>query len=122
MRLGSIIYFVPFFFVLNPALIGRGAPLEVAIVLTTAIIGIVLICAALQGYLYFVGSLDGNALFAIPARVMLAISGLALALPGSKITGFTHWQLIEVALLFGAAGFGLAWLGRRRDELALSPG
>ncbi len=122
MRLGSIIYFVPFFFVLNPALIGRGAPLEVALVLTTAIIGIILICSALQGYLYFVGSLDGNALFAVPARIMLTISGLALALPGSKITGFTHWELIEIALLFGVAGIGLAWLGRRRETLALSPG
>ena len=40
MRLGSIIYFVPFFFVLNPALIGRGTWDEVAVVIVTTIIGI----------------------------------------------------------------------------------
>ncbi len=85
MRLGSIIYFVPFFFVLNPALIGRGSLLEIAIVLTTAVAGIVLICAALQGYLYGVGPLDGNGFLAWPARALLLVSGLALALPGSDV-------------------------------------
>jgi TRAP transporter 4TM/12TM fusion protein len=116
MRLGSIIYFVPFFFVLNPALIGRGAPLEIVVVLATAVAGIVLICAALQGYLYGMGPLDGNGLFAWPARLLLAFSGLALALPGSKVTGFTHWQLFEISAVFGVAGAVLAWFGRRKPE------
>lgn len=115
MRLGSIIYFVPFFFVLNPALIGRGAPLEIVVVLVTAVAGIVLICAALQGYLYGIGPLDGNGLFAWPARLLLAFSGLALALPGSKVTGFTHWELFEISAVFGVAGAALAWLGRRKQ-------
>jgi TRAP transporter 4TM/12TM fusion protein len=118
MRLGSIIYFVPFFFVLNPALIGRGSPLEIVIVLTTAVAGIVLICAALQGYLYGVGSLDGNGFVTWPARALLAVSGLALALPGSKIIGLTHWQLLEIALAFGVAGTFLAWVGRRQSKSA----
>ena len=115
MRLGSIIYFVPFFFVLNPALIGRGAPLEIILVLSTAVAGIVLICAALQGYLYFVGPLDGNGLYAWPGRLLLAFSGLALALPGSKVTGMSHWELFEISAVFGIAGGALAWLGRRQE-------
>src|SRR5690606_30453476 len=45
-RLGSTMYFVPFFFVLNPALILRGTPLEIAIVVGTAIVGILLIASA----------------------------------------------------------------------------
>ena len=117
MRLGSIIYFVPFFFVLNPALIGRGPPLEIVIVLSTAIAGIILICAALQGYLWGVGRLDGN-LLAWPGRLLLAASGIVLALPGSKLIGYTNWQLIEIAAVLGAAGLALAWFGRGRDELA----
>lgn len=120
MRLGSIIYFVPFFFVLNPALIGRGPLLEILIVLGTAIAGIVLICAALQGYAYGIGPLDGNGLFAWPARFLLAIAGLALALPGNKYIGLTHWQLLEIAAVFGGAGMGLAWLGRRRTSSPLA--
>lgn len=118
MRLGSIIYFVPFFFVLNPALIGRGSLPEIALVLTTAIAGIVLLCAALQGYLYGVGALDGKGLFAWPGRILLGLSGILLALPGNKEMGLTHLQLIELSAVFGAAGGGLAWLGRRRDEPA----
>jgi TRAP transporter 4TM/12TM fusion protein len=114
MRLGSIIYFVPFFFVLNPALIGRGSLLEVVLVLTTAVAGIVLICAALQGYLYGVGALDGNGIFAWPARALLLVSGVLLALPGNKEMGLTHIQLIEVSAALGVVGVVLAWLGRRK--------
>jgi TRAP-type uncharacterized transport system fused permease subunit len=118
MRLGSIIYFVPFFFVLNPALIGRGAPLEIILVLTTAVAGIVLICGALQGYLYGVGAVDGNGFFAWPGRILLGISGVLLALPGNKEMGLTHIQLIEVSAVLGVAGVALAWLGRRKTEPA----
>ena len=110
MRLGSIIYFVPFFFVLNPALIGRGSLLEIAIVLTTAVAGIVLICAALQGYLYGIGPLDWNGFLAWPARALLLLSGLALALPGSDKIG-THPLAAPADLLGLRRGghlFGLA--------------
>ena len=79
MRLGSIIYFVPFFFVLNPALIGQGSAIEVIIVLTTAMVGITLIAAGLQGYLFFVGALTGNTLIAFPGRILLVLSGIILA-------------------------------------------
>ncbi|MEZ5854862.1 MAG: TRAP transporter large permease subunit [Hyphomicrobiaceae bacterium] len=116
MRLGSIIYFVPFFFVLNPALIGRGPIGEIIIVLGTAIAGIILICAALQGYLWGVGRLDGN-LLAWPGRLLLAACGIVLALPGSKLIGFTHIQLLEIAAALGAAGLAFAWLGRRKGEV-----
>jgi TRAP transporter 4TM/12TM fusion protein len=121
MRLGSIIYFVPFFFVLNPALIGRAPLLEIAIVLTTAVAGLVLICAALQGYLYGVGALDGNGIFAWPARVVLFVAGVLLALPGNKEMGLTHWQLIEVSAGLAVVGFGLAWLGRRKTAPTPAP-
>jgi len=118
MRLGSIIYFVPFFFVLNPALIGQGPFGEIALVLTTAIIGIVLISSGLQGYLYGVGSLDGGAM-AWPGRVLLVVGGLILALPANpKIFGYTHLEINSTALGVAAVGIVLSWLGRRRTELA----
>jgi TRAP-type uncharacterized transport system fused permease subunit len=114
MRLGSIIYFVPFFFVLNPALIGRAPMMEVVIVLGTALAGIALICGALQGYMWGIGRLDGNML-AWPGRVLLVVAGIVLALPGGKLVGFTHIQLLEIAAAFAAAGLLLSWLGRARD-------
>ena len=113
MRLGSIIYFVPFFFVLNPALIGQGPLGEIALVLTTAIVGIVLISSGLQGYLYGVGPLDGGAA-AWPGRALLVIGGLILALPANpNIFAYTHFEINSAAIVVSALGIGLCWLGRR---------
>ncbi len=118
MRLGSIIYFVPFFFVLNPALIGKGPLGEIALVLTTAVIGIVLIAGGLQGYLYGVGPLDGGAA-AWPGRALLVVGGLILALPANpKIFAYTHFEINSTAIAVSALGVGLCWLGRRRAGLA----
>jgi TRAP-type uncharacterized transport system fused permease subunit len=50
-RLGSAIYVVPFFFVLNPALILRGETIDIVFMVATALVDIVLIGSALQGYL-----------------------------------------------------------------------
>jgi len=118
MRLGSIIYFVPFFFVLNPALIGQGPGGEIALVLTTAIVGIVLIASGLQGYLYGVGALDGGAA-AWPGRALLVVGGLILAAPANpKILGLTHLEINTAALAVSAVGIMLCWVGRRRVSLA----
>ena len=118
MRLGSIIYFVPFFFVLNPALIGQGPGGEIALVLTTAIIGIVLIASGLQGYLYGVGALDGGAM-AWPGRALLVLGGLILAAPANqKLLGLTHLEINSAALAVSVIGIMLCWLGRRRVHLA----
>ncbi|MGW8269030.1 MAG: TRAP transporter permease [Burkholderiales bacterium] len=121
MRLGSIIYFVPFFFVLNPALIGQGPIGEITIVLGTAVVGIVLIASGLQGYLYGVGALDGGGA-AWPGRVLLVIGGLILAAPANpKILGLTHLQIDSTALLVSLVGIGLCWIGRRRVDFAQRP-
>ena len=118
MRLGSIIYFVPFFFVLNPALIGQGPVGEILLVLTTAVVGIVLIASGLQGYLYGIGALDGAAA-AWPGRVLLVIGGLILAAPANpKILGLTHLQINTAALAVALVGVALCWMGRRRADFA----
>ena len=50
MRVGTIIYFIPFFFVLNPAFVLQGPWTESLYLTLTAAIGIVFICGGLQGY------------------------------------------------------------------------
>ncbi|MGY6567935.1 MAG: TRAP transporter large permease subunit, partial [Salinarimonas sp.] len=99
MRLGSIIYIVPFFFVLNPALIGRGSAYEVITVLITALIGVWFIGSSLQGYLAGVGDIGRGAL-AMLRRVMLAIGGLFLAAPGHIGLGLDHMQMTLIGLAF----------------------
>ena len=59
MWVGSIIYFIPFFFVLNPALLLQGdSPYLEALGLTVVIsIGTLFICGGIQGYQAGVGDL-----------------------------------------------------------------
>jgi len=101
-RLGTAIYIVPFFFVLNPALILHGSVGEVLLVVATAIIGILLVGSALQGYLLGIGAIRGNAQGML-GRFLLGLAGLAFALPGGALTGLTHWQLLVAAISLTAA-------------------
>jgi len=111
-RLGSTMYFVPFFFVLNPALILRGSPGEIVVVIATAVIGIALIAAALEGYLVGVGTLRGSALGWI-ARLMIFAAGIVMAMPGGGELGLSHVHLAFVALGLAAIGAALAWMHRK---------
>ena len=108
MRLGTVIYFVPFFFVLNPALIGRAPLGEVLLVASSAVVGIMLIAAGLQGYLIGVGSISAVNSKSFLARGLLIVGGLTFAMPGGEIIGYSHLQLLGVASLLSALGVGLA--------------
>ena len=103
MRLGSAMYFVPFFFVLNPALILRGDPVDIVSVICTAFIGIALIASALEGYLVRVGTMHTGVL-GLLARLVLALGGLAMAIPGGGDLNLSHLDLslIGLGLLFVA--------------------
>jgi TRAP transporter 4TM/12TM fusion protein len=111
-RLGAAMYFVPFFFVLNPALILRGPAWEIAVVVGTAIVGIGLIAFALEGYVLGLGALKRNPA-GYAARLVIFLAGLAMALPGGGELELSHLQLSLGGLLLAAVGGGLAWTARR---------
>jgi TRAP transporter 4TM/12TM fusion protein len=118
MRMGSVMYFVPFFFVLNPALILRGSPEEILIVTATAVIGILFIGAAIQGYLVGVGPAE-NSSRGILARILLFASGLLFAVPGGTGVGLSH---VELALLATAVGVpAILLLRAHRPAVAAVP-
>jgi len=105
MWVGSIIYFIPFFFVLNPALVLQGAspgdaiPWAEAIYLTaTAGIGIVFICGGIQGYQAGIGDLRAAGLFEWPLRVLLVAGGLVFATPGGGIMPLSNAQMEMLGL------------------------
>ena len=75
MTLGIILYIVPFFFAINPALLLRGSPLLILQSLGLVALGIILLSGGLQGYFNWVGIIP------MPARIFLALSGLAIAYP-----------------------------------------
>ena len=93
MRLGTIIYFIPFFFVFNPALLLFGTPLEVITVVITALIGVIILAAGLQGYLLGAGRV-GKGPVGWFARTLLIASGLTLAAPGGGMLGISHGVLL----------------------------
>lgn len=120
MRLGSTMYFVPFFFVLNPALILRGNPLDIVIVVTTAFLGIALIASALEGYLIGFGRLGEGALSWL-SRALLLAAGLSMALPGGGDLGLSHLQLSLAGIAFVLASLAcakLAGAGGRKASVA----
>lgn len=101
MWVGSIIYFIPFFFVLNPALVLQGnAPYLEAVGLTSLIaVGTLFICGGIQGYQAFVGDLRQTGALEWPLRVLLIVGGFILATPGGGIVPLSQTQV----MMLGAA-------------------
>jgi TRAP transporter 4TM/12TM fusion protein len=112
MRLGGVIYIAPFFFVLNPALVGVGSAGEIAFVLATALIGITFISGALQGHVSYVGGL-GSGLAGVFMRVVLFAAGLLFAAPGNDTIGVTHLQLSMAAIALALPPIIYAWTRHR---------
>lgn len=75
LRLGSILFVLPFLFVLNPSLILQGELLHIALSATTAIVSIWLLASVMEGYLYAVGPI-GRAL-----RLVLLLAAALLIYP-----------------------------------------
>ncbi len=120
MRLGSVIYFIPFLFVLNPALIMQGEPLKIALVFVQALVGIVLFAAAMQGYLIGVGRLGHGAIQETVIRALVMVSGLTLALPGGGMVPLTHVELLGISLAALLPGIALARLSQRHHQRSLT--
>jgi TRAP-type uncharacterized transport system fused permease subunit len=76
MRLGSVLFILPFFFVLNPALILHGKPLTIVEAAVTAVFAMWLLASAVESYLYRVGTITW------PVRAILLAAGLMLIYPG----------------------------------------
>jgi TRAP transporter 4TM/12TM fusion protein len=91
MRIGICLYFIPFFFVLRPALVLRGPMPEIFSSFAVAFIGVFLIASAVEGYLLLIGKMP------IWLRISLFIGGLLLASPG-WITDLIGFLIAAVSL------------------------
>jgi len=87
MRLGSVIYFIPFFFVLEPALILSGTLWETLFATIKVIVGIILIAGTLQRYVLAVGFLDRAGPLGVAGRALVIIGGGLIALPTTEVIG-----------------------------------
>ncbi len=75
MRLGILLFILPFIFVINPALIFRAPLMTIIQAVITSIIGSIVMAGALEGWIFRIGHL------AIASRVILFISGLLIVYP-----------------------------------------
>ena len=75
MRLGVAIYFLPFFFVMNPALILHGSPLEIIHAFFTCAIGITLLAGGIEGYILGIGVIPNK------LKPLFVIAGILLGIP-----------------------------------------
>ena len=122
MWVGSIIYFIPFFFVMNPALVMQGNILEGLGLMLLAGLGTMFICGGIQGYQAFVGDLRKAGSLEWPIRVLLVIGGFVLATPGGGINVLSQVQVTSLGAAILAPTVVLALvLSRRANARAFVP-
>lgn len=94
MRLGSVLFVLPFLFVLEPALILQGDLPHVVRAAITAVMAVWMIASAQEGYLYVVGKLG------VVLRLAALLAGAALVYPEtlSDLVGFAL-----IAIIYGYA-------------------
>ncbi|MFC1972244.1 TRAP transporter permease [Chloroflexota bacterium] len=103
MRLGIVIYIIPFFFIFNPSLIMQGNnPTETIYLFVLCVAGIILITGGLEGYLLKVGNLKAW------SRPLLVAAGFLIALPG--------WQTTIIGAIGAAVLLPILWSPRIRKE------
>lgn len=84
MKIGAIIYLIPFYLVVNPTLIltGEFSVLELIQILLTAIIGIIVMANASSGYIYGLGKIKLiNPIMEFITRGLLFIGGALIVFP-----------------------------------------
>ena len=117
MRLGAVIYIIPFFFVLDPALVGQGTASEIVVALVAALLGVWFISGGLQGYVTFCGPL-GKSVLGYVMRTMLVFAGLAMAIPGNESLGLTHLGTAITGVVLAARPILVALMRGRRAATA----
>jgi TRAP transporter 4TM/12TM fusion protein len=118
MKIGSVIYFVPFFFVMNPSLVLQGEVFDFVGHAVTAVIGIMLVCGGLQGYLAGIGDLRRSNGLEWPIRAALVVGGLMFAAPGGGLMPLSPLAMTAAAALVTGPALAVAWAMARRTRPA----
>jgi len=79
-RLAIVTYFIPFFFVYNPALVFQANPFQSLYLFALALLGVALISAGMEGYLWAYGKLT------MWARPPLVAGGFLIVFPETYTT------------------------------------
>ena len=111
MRLGIAAYLVPFLFVLSPALILEGSAWSVSISAITALLGMPLLAAAIEAYLFHPLNLA--------ARLLSCLCGGLLLVPINP--NYPALEIVNLAALIGGAGVAIwSWRSSTAGTPAVS--
>jgi TRAP transporter 4TM/12TM fusion protein len=121
MKIGSVIYFIPFFFVFDPALILEGTWGNIVLSTALAFFGVWMFASGIQGYLVGIGPLFTSGPIAWLLRLPMLIGAILIALPGEAIPGMNDWQLLGIGLLVMAPTVIAAFLVNRRQAPEMRP-
>jgi TRAP transporter 4TM/12TM fusion protein len=98
LRIGILLMLLPVLFVLQPALILRGDTLLILQTTATAVVAVLMLASAFEGYVYRLGPAP------VWARVVIGIGGLLMLIPEARTDLFG----------FGLAVAGILAMGARR--------
>ena len=98
MKIGSIVYFIPFFFVFDPALIGHGSWGNIVLSVMLALFGVWMFAGGIQGYIMGIGPVFRDSPYAWVLRLPLLIGAILIALPGEAIAGIGDLELLAIGL------------------------
>lgn len=101
MRLGSVIYLLPFIFVLDSAYLLQQGLVSGLLAALEAVAGIWLIAGALQGYMTGVGAVGS-----VPIRLTIGIGGLLIALPTLELVSQSSPSNVIMAVAGGVLALG----------------
>lgn len=114
MRIGSVIYFIPFFFVFDPALITHGTWQNIVLSTALAVFGIWMFASAMQGYVAGVGSLFTDRPYSWILRLPVLLGAILIALPAEAVPGFDDVHLLGLGLVIMAPVIVAAYLRSRQ--------
>lgn len=119
MRIGSVIYLIPFFFAFQPALVLQGTLQDTVISVALALIGIALFAWAVQGYVPGIGALFQKRRYAWLLRLLLLIAAVLIALPATIVPGWSDFDLVLLAAALSIPPLVFAAM-QNRAELRLA--
>lgn len=118
MKLGSVIYFIPFFFVFEPALVLSGTWQDTVTSVVLAVIGIGIFSGAMQGYVIGIGSLFRGKPYSWPLRISVITGAILIALPAGVVQGWSKIEILAVASFLIVPILALAGIQNRSVQNA----
>lgn len=116
MRIGSVIYFIPFFFVFDPGLILIGEWQNIVFSIVLAVFGVFVFACAMQGYMAGIGPLFSQTARGALLRLPILAGAVLIALPGEAIPHWSDTDLLLAGLALIAPVLSLAFFLNRRER------